>query len=237
MPGEDIPAAEAETTATQPPSDTPPGASSFSGLSEAHQALVTERGYQDAGAVLDALSAAETARDGRLVLPGEDASDEAAGFEFAMPEGLPEGFAYDADLVTSFKGVFYEAGLTPKQAQIVHDAFVSQSAAAQKAVAEQTGQAQAQAQQAAEAAAADWIKDNGEDALKATVTFVQEVGGPELAAELDASGLGNNTKLMTLLNRMRLERRDDSFTGGSAGEGKGDLQASLDRMYPTMKKR
>jgi hypothetical protein len=73
-----------------------------------------------------------------LVPPKEDATPEewqsffgklgrpekADGYQFKMPDGLPENLPYDANSADKFKLWAHEAGLTPKQAQAVHDKYV-----------------------------------------------------------------------------------------------------------------
>lgn len=50
--------------------------------------------------------------------------EKAEAYEFKMPEGLPENLPYDGELASQFKSWAHQAGLTPKQAQSQHDAFV-----------------------------------------------------------------------------------------------------------------
>jgi len=49
------------------------------------------------------------------------------------PATLPDGLQYDSGLEDKFKGVFHTAGLNPKQAQLMRDAFVAHQAEAYQA--------------------------------------------------------------------------------------------------------
>jgi len=76
---------------------------------------------------------------GRAVqIPGDEATDEdwskfwsklgrpedATGYQFKVPENLPETVPYNEDLADKFKGKAHELGLAPKQASALHDFFV-----------------------------------------------------------------------------------------------------------------
>ena len=43
------------------------------------------------------------------------------GYEFKLPEGIPEGMPYDAEFAKAFKAVAHKAGATAKQAAEYHD--------------------------------------------------------------------------------------------------------------------
>lgn len=72
-----------------------------------------------------------------LTPPAEDAPPEAwsefynklgrpeapDGYEYKLPEGVPEDLPYDQNLAAQSKAWAHEAGLTPKQAQALHDRF------------------------------------------------------------------------------------------------------------------
>ncbi len=125
-------------------SDPGPGAGDWTaGLSDDNRGLVEAKSYKDPNAALDALRAAESKLGDTLTLPGEDASEEetnafyqklgkpetAEGYQFGLPEGLPESFQYSEELATSFKGMAHKANLSATQAQAVHDEFVAMKAA------------------------------------------------------------------------------------------------------------
>lgn len=86
-----------------------------------------------------------------IQLPGADAKDEdwatvwsklgrpeaADGYEFKVPENLPETVPYDEELAGKAKQIFHEIGLNKKQAARLHDFFVETQIGAAEAA---TGQ-------------------------------------------------------------------------------------------------
>lgn len=115
--------------------------------------------------------------------------EKADGYEFALPAGLPESFPYDGESAKAYKAWAHAAGLTPKQAQALHDNFV-------KTQADQfTALTTAQTAKG-EAAFGELTKAWGE---KGTAPYVENVqfadrfiarnGGEELLGELKANGL------------------------------------------------
>lgn len=121
----------------------------FSGLSEGTRKWVETKGYKS---VEDALSGgmnAESRLGTAVTPPAQDAPQEEwdkfharlgrpekpEQYEFKRPEGLPENMPYNEDLANTSKTWMYEAGLTPRQSQIMHDKFAQFGAAeAQKAI-------------------------------------------------------------------------------------------------------
>ncbi len=59
--------------------------------------------------------------------------EKADGYEFKLPEGVPEGMPYDGEFAKEFKTAAHAAGLTPKQATAAHDFYVAKQATAFKA--------------------------------------------------------------------------------------------------------
>lgn len=111
------------------------------------------------------------------------------GYEFKLPEGLPENLPYDAEKAAQYKQWSHQAGLTPKQAQIVHDL------AAKAAVADFT-KAQEALVARGEAAHGEIVKAwgaKGSDAYVQNVQFadrfIKNNGGEALLTELKANGL------------------------------------------------
>jgi hypothetical protein len=45
------------------------------------------------------------------------------GYEFKLPQGVPDNLPYDDGFATEFKGWAHEADLLPRQAQAIHDKF------------------------------------------------------------------------------------------------------------------
>lgn len=136
------------------PGATDPGsnggaADPFAGLETGARDWVGTKGYKTNGDVVSALQNAESLIGKSIQLPGADAKPEDwdkvydrlgrpkdAAYEFKLPEGLPETFAYDGERAKAFKSVAHKAGLTQKQAAIIHDEETKANAAAFAKVAE-----------------------------------------------------------------------------------------------------
>lgn len=102
-----------------------------------------EDGSIDLNKIVEGYKNLETHASKSLKVPGEDATDEdwnkfysnlgrpekPDGYEFQLNrEALPEEFPYDEKSATEFRNWAHEAGLTPKQAQMLHDKFVGYQA-------------------------------------------------------------------------------------------------------------
>ena len=55
---------------------------------------------------------------------------DAAGYEFKLPDGVPEGMPYDAEFAGEFKQWAHDNGLTASQAQKLHDNWVGKAVTA-----------------------------------------------------------------------------------------------------------
>lgn len=118
--------------------------------------------------------------------------DEPAGYEFAAPEGAPEGFDYPQETVEAYRQMAHEAGLSVTQAQKLHDWFVGQS------VAGVTAQGQADAARQAEVEAAlqqEWGNATGQKVDQAKQTM-RALMGKDFADMLEETGLGNNVAMI-----------------------------------------
>ena len=151
--------------------------------------------------------------------------EKADGYQFKTPEGVPENFPYDAKNADKFKNWAHEAGLTPKQAQTLHDSFVKDTVSSYSAMQE------AQAKQIAdghEALVKTWgdptsetYKRNQELANRT----LRQSGGSELLAELKGIGaLGANgevktPQLATMLAKIgeKMFAEDALFGGPTSG--------------------
>ena len=76
------------------------------------------------------------------------------GYVFQLPQGVPENLPYDSNFATEFKSMAHTAGLSPRQAQIIHDGYVQKTAA-------QVGALQEQADARVEAAQQTIMKEWG----------------------------------------------------------------------------
>lgn len=191
-----------------PPSDF---IASFSG--EGHADFVTEQGWKSGD---DMVSAYKTQAEGMkdlVRIPGDDASDEdkaayrqamgvpdsADGYELQVPKDMPEGLTYDNELATKFKAKSHELGLTPAQAQGLHDMQMEHMTGRlegyQKQVADQAAEREAEVAAKADAATEDLIKAWGKQGSEsynenlALANRALAAGGEDLKAELHDKGV------------------------------------------------
>lgn len=114
--------------------------------------------------------------------------EKAEGYEFKLPEGLPEDLPYDSNAASAAKNWAHKYGLTPKQAQGMHDEFARYQAGQwQQHIAAQDKRAN----DATDALSKVWgakesetFKQNQQFADR----FISQNGGNELLAEMKANG-------------------------------------------------
>ena len=153
-------------------------ASSLTG--EGFADFAKEQGWNSADDAVKAYQDQRAGLEGMIKVPGEDASDEdrAAfakalgvpdtedGYQFSLPEKMPENVQYDENLAASFKAKAKEIGLTLAQAQALHD--FQMEAVGTQANAFLEGQKQAEAEKTAKAEASHdalvkaWGKEGSE---------------------------------------------------------------------------
>lgn len=112
---------------------------------EENRALVEAKQWQTPDDALKSYRELQAHASKGLQLPGSDATAEdwnafytklgrpekADGYELKLnTEAVPEGFPYDEKSAIEFRNWAHEAGLTPRQAQTLHDKFVSHQAGA-----------------------------------------------------------------------------------------------------------
>lgn len=175
-----------------------------------------------------------------LVPPGDDAKPEdwdafyaklgrpekPDGYDFKLPEGLPETFPYDAKDAAEFKNWAHEEGLTPKQAQRLHDKFVSRQAGTLQAHSEASAKAIEEAHGTLVKEWGDPSSDKYKRNQELANRAIRQQGGSELLKELQSIGaLGPNgevkaPKLAVMLAKTgeALYAEDTSF-GGTGGVG------------------
>lgn len=137
------------------------GSDFLSVLSEGNRELATAKGWtgpESFDAVLTGYSALEKQQGNSVALLGEEATPEeraaffekvsdgwtpkeASGYEYRMPENLPEDFAYSQEFVTEASQWFHEAKLNPQQAQFLHDKWVGSLAGSHALAGEAAGEA------------------------------------------------------------------------------------------------
>ena len=117
------------------------------GVSETNQAMIAQKGWQNADAVLDSYSALEKSMGGRIKMPGDDsAPEEVKAFytKLGCPD-TPDGYKlpelngdekYDDSILKPMQLVAHEFGVTDKQFSKMLERFLGiqkQSAEAEKA--------------------------------------------------------------------------------------------------------
>jgi hypothetical protein len=104
---------------------------------------VTTKGWQSPDDAVKSYRDLEVeATKNKIAFPGKDSKPEeidafyeklgvpkeVKGYEFKMPEKLPENFPYESEAAENFKGMAHKLKLTPDQAQGLHDWYVGQQA-------------------------------------------------------------------------------------------------------------
>jgi len=117
-------------------------ANPFSGLEGDNQSWIEAKGTKS---VSDLVTMARNSEKmtGGLHLPAKDAAPEdissfidkatknfmpedASGYDFAMPEGMPEDMHYDAEMADNMKSWMFESGLPPQMADKFHSHIVNE---------------------------------------------------------------------------------------------------------------
>jgi hypothetical protein len=115
--------------------------------------------------------------------------DDPGGYEFTMPEGLPEDFAYAEDLASSFRQWAHGSGLNPSQAQALHDRFVQYQGEQYEAYARMRDRS---AGEAHDRLVDEW-GDTDSDGYRRKVEFanraIRNLGGDPLRHALQMGGL------------------------------------------------
>lgn len=158
-----------------------PSGDFLSALSEDNRKVAEAKGWTSAesvNTVFDSYRGLEAKMGSALTVPGEDATPEdrqaffdkaskawtPEAYEFKLPDGLPETFAYDDGFAKEAADWFKESGLHPNQAQALHDKWVGKMS-----------EVQAQAMEA-ESAKQQALNDAKE---KAHLELVKEYGDPQ----------------------------------------------------------
>lgn len=135
----------------------------------------------------------------KIKLPGESATadewsdfyaaagrpDAATNYAFEAPSELPDGFQYSDDLAGAFKDWAFEAGLSQKQAGMLHDRYVADIA---RGVQEMTEQ-ETESIRAADTAIRKAWGNEYEDNVNTTKRAIAFMGGDELVKALKATGV------------------------------------------------
>lgn len=169
-----------------------------------------------AGEVQSVAPVAESAAPAAEPVTGADGGDTTAT-DFA-DFALPEGVEINAEVLTQFKGIAKELGISQEAAQKLIDLQASmetnRAEATQLALAEQ-------AKQWAEAIKAD--KELGGEKFAATqesaVKAIERFGSPELRSLLNDTGLGNHPELVKFCHRIGAAISEDGLVLGGTQTG------------------
>lgn len=212
------------------------------GLAPENRTLVEAKKWASLDDAFKSHRELETHASKALVPPGNEATAEdwnkfygklgrpekPEGYELKVArESLPQDFPYDETLSVEFRNMAHEAGLTPKQAQIVHDRFVGRQAEAFKSMRENTDQR-------ATAAHSEIVQEFGQPDTDGYKKFVEltsraarQLGITDALKEagvISADGTILNAKIGKALGRVG----KDLFSEDSFGTGDG---AALDNPF------
>lgn len=165
-------------------------------LNEDNSAWLANKGFKSNDDIVNSYRNLERQLGNSVTLPGDDAKpedlakfrsrlgvpDKPDGYELKLPDGLPEQMPYPDEDVAAFKGWAHEAGLTPKQAQAIHDKFVAKQAEALQGW-EQTVNARLAETQA------ELIKENGPTDSQKFQQFVADAARGLKAVDVIAPGM------------------------------------------------
>ncbi|MGJ4857064.1 hypothetical protein ACN6KF_003048 [Labrys sp. La1] len=162
--------------------------------------------------------------------------EKAEAYEFKMPEGLPEGFAYDGESAKAYQGWAHEAGLNPRQAQALHDRFVQYQAGQQTAYAQSIVQKGETAQGELVKVWGDKASEGYKQNVQFADRFIRHNGGEALLGEMKANGLLDPDGFVlspVLAQAMAkagkaLYAEDQFATGGAAAQPK----SAAETLYP-----
>lgn len=148
------------------------------------------------------------------------------GYEFKLPDGLPDVFFYDDTAAQEFRAMAHEAGLSPKQAAKLHDKWVLSQAHKAATFAEKM---ETQAREAHNALVKEWGDPDSESFKRyreLSNRAIRHNGGDALLSELKSVGaLGPNGEVRTpalakMLAKVGTELyAEDSLYGGPGGGG------------------
>lgn len=214
-------------------------ANPFSGLDTGTQEWLGKKGVKDVASLAKTAFNAESLLGKSVQLPGEGATKEeldkffnrlgrpekAEGYDFKLPDGLPKELPYDGEFAKEFKSWAHEAGLTPRQAALVHDKFVSRTGSF---FTKQREAEEARAVSVTDTLAKEW-GDPGGDPFKANVEdMTRAVKGLNLEGALKEAGLlgsiegqgsyVRNADIAKALAKIGKEMfREDNLVGGVSG--------------------
>lgn len=175
----------------------------LAGLSKDNRSLVEAKGWNAMDDVADGYRNLESHASKALVLPGDDASqddwaafydrlgrpEKPEGYEFRLPEGIPEDMPYDDTLKAQFQAWSHQAGLTPRQAAMMHDLYVQNAGELHNQAIEGTQQAVTAAHDALVKVWGDPETEGHKRNVELAGRAIRQLGGDALEAELRSVGV------------------------------------------------
>ena len=175
----------------------------LAGLSEENRSLVEAKEWgSDPNNLVRGYRELEAHAKSTLVPPSDDASPEAwaafydrlgrprtpDGYEFTLPDGVPENMPYDDTLKTQFQTWAHEAGLSPRQAAMMHDLYVQQAGQSFVDATEATREAVLSANDQLVKAWGDHGSESHQRNSELAARAIRQLGGDALMAELQQTG-------------------------------------------------
>jgi hypothetical protein len=255
----DVPASTGAPEGSTPAAAT---ADPFSGLDTGTREWIGKKGIKGVEDLAKTALNAESLIGNSVRVPGADATAEdwekfyakagrpekADGYEFALPEGLPETVPYDAEFASEFKTWAHEAGLSPRQAQALHDKWIGKvsglTAAQQQALAADAAKRATAATEGMEQlwkapASSPEFAAKLQDARRA----IDNLGGDKLIAEMQANGLLAEDQ--TILSPMLMDvfakagaalfKEDALVTGGNTPADNPFIKGNLTEMMQVIR--
>lgn len=147
-------------------------------------------------------------------------------YEFSAGEtDLPQGMQYDTELEQSFKNTAYAAGLSRKQAQVLHEKFF-------KLQTERFDQYQKMREQERNRLQHDLQREHGaryNEVKDHAKTVMGKYSDPDFVQWLDESGLGDDPRMIRFMDRVGRDLRGDTrLVGRPQNQGEPeDIRAAL----------
>ncbi len=176
----------------------------LAGLSEENRSLVEAKKWDsDPNALVKGYREVEAHAKSALVPPGDDASqddwsafydrlgrpEKPEGYEFRLPEGVPEDMPYDDTLKAQFQTWSHQAGLTPRQAAMMHDLYVQNAGELHGQAIEGTRKTVTAAHDALVKAWGDPETEGHKRKVELAGRAIRQLGGDALEAELRSVGV------------------------------------------------
>jgi hypothetical protein len=242
---------------TQPATTTSPQQKPANGgaLNEDNSTWLANKGFKTNDDIVNSYRALERQLGNAVTLPDETkpedvqkfrarlgVPDKADAYELKLPENLPDTMPYPDEDVKAFKTWAHEAGLTPKQAQALHDKFVGHQAESMQGMVQALNQRLVETQ-------SELIKENGPTDGHKFQAFVadaarglravdaiapgmrQELAELGALVEKDGKPYPASARVMKVLAKLGSLFGEDGSLVGSGNMGSGDNPFAAGHSY------